>query len=150
MDARSSRGIELASPGRTFARGLLAGLVVVLVGDLATWLHDRGGGDWASVLMWILPAIAAAVAAACVAHAFGASLRRVLALGVVGLLAGFLISGVLQYVFLFSMVVPTDNLDPTGRWEGAASRLHLGLSALCILSGALLGMMFGRGRQPSG
>ncbi|HEY7461216.1 MAG TPA: hypothetical protein VIC59_05015, partial [Gemmatimonadota bacterium] len=69
---------------------------------------------------------------------------------VVGLLAGFLISGVLQYVFLFSMVVPTDNLDPTRRWEGAASRLHLGLSALCILSGALLGMMFGRGPQPTG
>ena len=139
----------IASPGRTFARGLVAGLVVVLVGDLAAWLHDRGDGDWASILMWILPPIAAAVAAGCAAHALGASSARVLALGVVGLLAGFLISGVLEYVFLFSMVVPTDNLDPAGRWEGAALRLHVGLSGLCILAGTLLGMMFGRGSQSS-
>jgi hypothetical protein len=150
MGSGRGREIEQASPSRAFTRGLLAGLVVVLVGDLTAWLHDRGGGSWTSVLMWILPPIAAAVAAACAARAFGGSHSRVLALGVVGLLTGFLISGVLQYVFMFSMVVPTDNLDPAARWEGAITRLHLGLSALCILSGALFGMMFGRGRQPSG
>ncbi len=68
-----------------------------------------------------------------------------MALGVVALLTGFLIGGVMEYVTLFSMIVPAADLEPAQGWEGTPQRLHVVLSALCIVSGALVGMMFGRG-----
>jgi hypothetical protein len=128
-----------------FVRGLVAGLIVVLAGDLIAWLLDRDGPGWAPVLIWILPVLAGIVAAAYVARALAASGLRTLALAVVALLVCFLIVGVMEYVTLFSMIASAMDLEPTQSREGAEWRLHLSASALCIVSGALLGMMFGRG-----
>jgi hypothetical protein len=145
MSTGRARESSSRSPGQVFVRGLVAGLIVVLAGDLILWLLDRAGFQWVPVLLWLLPALAGTAAAVYVARALAASGPRTLALGVVALLTGFLIIGVMEYVALFSMIVPADDLEPTPSWEGAVWRLRLSLWALCIGSGALLGMMFGRG-----
>ncbi len=141
-----STGTErIYSPGRVFLGGLVAGIVLVLIGTLAGFFL----GGWESILgsqlLWLIPPLGAAVAAAGAAFKKGGTRGRVIAVAFFALFITVFVSGPLDYVMLWTMITPGSDPGQTAGPTAWLWRRHLLISSIAITVGALIGMMFGKG-----
>jgi len=136
------------SPGRVFLSGVVAGILLVLVGSLAGFSL----GGWESIfgaqLLWVMSPLGAAVAAAAAALKKGGTRGRAVGLGIFALFIGVSVGGVMDYALMWMMLTPESYPGMTGGPTDWLWRRHFAVSSFTITAGALLGMMFGRRLAP--
>lgn len=129
------------SPAAAFLSGLLAGVLVPVLGIL------RGGTEESSLAFWwASPLLSAALAGGATAYKMGSSVGRTIALILLAVCCAFFVRGVLDYLTLYDAIVspalssagsPPEMRDILWRWQFVSYFLS-------VTTGALLGLLFGR------
>ena len=136
---------KLYSPGRAFLSGLVAGSVLVLVVILTIFILGRGESILGLYILWFMTPLGATVAAGTAAFRQGATRGRIISLAFIVLFVGIFVSGLLDYVVLWTVALPQTSPDQVAGFADVLWRRHLIVPFITILVGALLGMMFGKG-----
>jgi hypothetical protein len=144
-DGMSTGTERIQSPGRVFLAGLVAGIVLLLIGTLAGFFL----GGWESIigsqLLWLISPLAAAAAAGGAAFEKGGTRGRVIGMAFLALFITVFVSGPLDYVMLWTMIASGSDPELTAEPTAWLWRRHLLISFTAITVGALIGMMFGKG-----
>ena len=135
---------KVPSASWAFLSGIIAGILTVLLGAL---LAHIAGQHELIAFAWLLPLLAAPVATGVVAYRLESSLGRIVSLAVLALFWAVFLMGVGEYIALYDATIGsvlsihgwTDMHRIFWHWQ-------LVLSVLATTMGALLGLMFGKGR----
>lgn len=133
------------SPSRVFLSGLVAGVVLVLIGTLLAYFLGAWESILGSQLLWLITPLGAAMAAGKSASQKRGTRGRVISVALFALVIGVSVSGFSDYLVLWSMALPQTGLGQAASSTGLLWGRHLIVSSITITLGALLGMLFGKG-----